>query len=69
MYNHSLLSADRSTHLRIVLVPLIAATLFAIAAANVRTGDAGEGLRAERSVIVRAGHPAAYASDTTVTVR
>ena len=63
MYNHSILSADRATHLKIVLLPLVAATLLAIAAINVRAGDAG-------SNIVRAGHgPSLYASTGSAVIR
>jgi hypothetical protein len=41
MYNHSLRSADRATHLKIVLVPLVAGVLLALAAVNLRaTADA-----------------------------
>jgi len=70
MYNHSLFSADRSTHLKIVLVPVITAALLVVAAVNLRLGDAGTNLRADRNPIVRAGHaPSLYADSASVVIR
>jgi hypothetical protein len=68
MYNHSLRSADRATHLKIVLVPLVAVALLAAAGLHARLGDGGA--RAEGNAAVHAGHsPSLYASSTSVVIR
>jgi hypothetical protein len=68
MYNHSLFSADRSTHLKIMLVPLVVGALLAAAAVNARPGETGAGLRAQATV--RAGHGASlYASRASGVMR
>ncbi len=68
MYNHSLRTADRSTHLKVVLVPLVAAALFAAAVVNLGT-VAGAQPQSTHSAVVRAGTPSAYASSAQTFIR
>lgn len=57
--NHSIYSADRSTHLKIVVVALIAATLVAGVGIAARfSGDGSEGLQASGPAI-KVGKPVA----------
>ncbi|MGJ4931389.1 hypothetical protein ACQR1I_30855 [Bradyrhizobium sp. HKCCYLS2038] len=65
--NHSLHSADRSTHLKIVVVALvagIAVTAFGIAART--TGDEGQTATAQ---VVKAGKPVVVTSSNGSMVR
>ena len=65
--NHSIYSADRSTHLKIVVVALVAGIAvagFSISARN--TSDEGY---TETARVIKAGKPVAITSATTSTVR
>jgi len=70
--NHSLHSADRATHLKIVVVALIAATMVAGigVAARVTGQSTGDGVqRIEASVPVKAGGPITVSSSGARAIR
>ncbi len=69
MNNFSLATADRTTHLKIVVVALSAATLVSLAALNLRSGDPDANLAAGRGATVVAGHAVHYAGSTSATIR
>ena len=64
--NHSLLTADRSTYLKIVAVALFAAVIAVAAGTKSRIQDTGSlvaGVEAKKSgAIVKAGRPASFAT-------
>jgi hypothetical protein len=63
--NHSIHSADRATHLKIVVVALVAGIAVAGLAISARTGsDYGQ-----TAHVVKAGKPMAVTSSDTTTVR
>jgi hypothetical protein len=68
MNNSSLLTADRMTHLKIVVVSLVCATLVAGigVAARVTDGTATDGMQA---TVFKAGQPVTAASSENRTVR
>jgi hypothetical protein len=69
--NFSLFTCDRTTHLKIVVVALVAAIGVAVAGIHARTGDAG-GLTASartNGVVVKAGKPAVYSTRNDSTIR
>ena len=68
--NHSLITADRATHLKIVAVALVSAIVIVTAAiaAHLAERPAGERLEA-RAPAVKVGHPVAYSRDGTPVVR
>jgi len=70
MNNSSLFTADRMTHLKIVVVSLVCATLVAGVgvAARVTDGSATAGSRFEATV-VKAGAPMTASTSTDRTVR
>ena len=67
--NHSLYSIDRTTHAKIVVVALIAATAVAGISIAVHSsrGDGQE--QAQHVGIIKAGKPAVVASDVAFVVR
>jgi hypothetical protein len=69
--NHSLLFADRNTHLKIVAVALVAAigVVAAGIAAHVTRDSATARIEANAPIVVKAGKPAAYTRNDTPTVR
>jgi hypothetical protein len=67
MNNSSLLTADRTTHLKIVLVSLICATVIAGMAIASRMSDAA-GSRAEH-VVIKVGPPVTAAAEQARTIR
>ena len=67
MNNSSLLTADRATHLKIVLVSLICATVIAGMAIASRMSDAS-GSRAEY-VVIKVGSPMTAAAEQARTFR
>ena len=71
MYNHSLVSADRSTHLKIVLLPLVVVGLMVAAGINAGFGHAQATpvQISAKGAVIKAGKPAAYASRDNVVIR
>lgn len=65
--NHSIYSADRSTHLKIVVVALVAGIAVAGFSISART-TSDEGYT-ETARVIKAGKPVAITSATTSTVR
>jgi hypothetical protein len=69
--NFSLFTCDRTTHLKIVVVALVAAIAVAVAGIHARTGDAS-GLTAgarTSGIVVKAGKPAVYSTRNDSTIR
>ncbi|MES2030591.1 MAG: hypothetical protein V4477_15535 [Pseudomonadota bacterium] len=64
--NHSIHSADRSTHLKIVVVALVAGIAVAAFGIAARTGTS-DGTQTAR--IIKAGQPTALTSSNTTAVR
>ena len=64
--NHSIHSADRSTHLRIVVVALVAGIAVAGFGIAARTGTS-DGTQTAR--VIKAGQPTALTSSNTTAVR
>ena len=64
--NHSIYSADRSTHLKIVVVALLAGIAVAGLGISARTGS-DEYAQATR--VIKAGNPVAVTSSSTSMVR
>ncbi len=70
MYNHSLRSLDRTAHLKIALVPLIASALLTMAMLNLRAEVAYVGVGAGAKEIVRAGHASdSFANRSEIVIR
>jgi hypothetical protein len=69
--NHSLLFADRNTHLKIVAVALVAAIVVVTASitAHLTRDSATARIEANAPIIVKAGKPATYTHNDTATVR
>jgi len=65
--NHSIYSADRSTHLKVVVVALVAGIALAGFGISARTGS-DEGLT-QTARIVKAGKPVVITSSNTSLVR
>ena len=66
MNNHSIHSADRSTHLKIVVVALVAGIAVAGFGIAARTGTS-DGTQTAR--VIKAGQPTALTSSNTTAVR
>ena len=70
--NYSLTTADRTTHLKVVVVALVAAILVVavgIAARVSSTDTETARVRTQGVVVVKAGTPAAYTRTETAPVR
>jgi hypothetical protein len=67
--NHSLLSADRNTHLKIVTVALIAAIAVVAVGITAHVSQGGATADAKSSLIVKAGKPATFTRSDSSTVR
>jgi hypothetical protein len=69
--NHSLYSADRATHIKIVVVALVAGTLVAGLGVAARLGDTRTSLaNSERAVpVVRTGAPVEWTTRNDTAVR
>jgi hypothetical protein len=69
--NFSLFTCDRTTHLKIVAVALVAAIVVTVAGINARVGDAGGQTASTRTngVVVKAGKPAVYSTRGDSTIR
>ena len=63
--NHSMYSADRGTHLKIVVLGLICATVVAVVGIFAHVSDIDLGTAA----LVKAGQPTAMSSSQTPTIR
>lgn len=64
--NHSLVTADRTTHLKIVVLSLIAAIVVVLVGLTARLAETGTATaRIEAPVVVKAGTPATYTSRAT----
>jgi len=66
--NHSIYSADRMTHLKIVVVALVAGTLVAGFGISARNTSSDEGLT-QTARVMKAGKPVAVTSSTNSLVR
>ncbi|MDO9058654.1 MAG: hypothetical protein Q7U92_06495 [Bradyrhizobium sp.] len=66
--NHSIYSADRSTHLKVVVVALIAGIAVAGFGISARTTSSDEGYT-QTAKVLKAGKPVAITSAETSTVR
>ena len=69
--NHSMYSADRMTHLKIVVVALIAGTMVAgIGVASRMTADTNGSTRLEAQIpVIKAGQPVIVSKSDTRAVR
>jgi hypothetical protein len=63
--NYSLLAAGRTTHLKIVVVALVAAITFVVVGINASTSHIAK----TDSIVVKAGQPATYAGQEAFTIR
>ena len=66
--DHSLITAGRTTHIKIVVVALVAAILVVVVGISGHVSGAGASGRVAVGV-VKAGHPATYTSQNGSTVR
>jgi hypothetical protein len=62
--NHSMLSCDRATHLKIVVIALVAAVIGAVAGINAHVGEPGVSVSDAKVTgpMVKAGKPSIYSS-------
>jgi hypothetical protein len=69
--NHSLATADRTTHLKIVVVALVAAIVVVAVGITARvTAADGETARIHtQGIVVKAGAPAAYTKTDSPSIR
>jgi hypothetical protein len=70
--NHSLATADRTTHLKVVIVALVAAIVVVTVgiAARVTAMDTETArIRTQGVVVIKAGAPAAYSRTDTPAIR
>jgi hypothetical protein len=65
--NHSIHSADRSTHLKIVIIALVAGGILASFGFAAREGGAGSGTQTAR--VMKAGKTVVFTSSDTVATR
>jgi hypothetical protein len=66
--NHSLLTANRNTHLKMVVVALLAALVVVVAGVNARVSGTGASSPRTTTLVVKAGKPAVYSIRDTATV-
>ena len=69
--NFSLFTCDRTTHLKIVAVALVAAVVIAVGGIYARVGDAGSLTAGAKTsgTVVKAGKPAVYSTRDDSAVR
>ena len=69
--NHSLLSADRGTHVKIVVIALVSALVVVIAGISAHVSDAGNLTAAVKAngPVVKAGAPAVYSNRDVAATR
>ena len=63
----TLQGASRTTHLKIILVSLVAATIFVVVGINAKISE-GDANSADRGII-KAGQPTTYAGQARVAIR
>jgi hypothetical protein len=66
--NHSIYSADRATHLKIVVVALVAGIVVAGLGISARIGASDDGYT-QTAHVIKAGKPVAITSSSTSIVR
>jgi hypothetical protein len=66
--NHSIYSADRSTHLKIVVVALVAAVVVTGLSISARLSNSDDGYT-QTARVIKAGKPIAVTSSNTSMVR
>ena len=72
MTNHSLLSADRATHVKIVAMSILAAIVVVVVGIAARVADHGTEtarLETRAPVVVKAGQPATFTRSDSTTLR
>jgi hypothetical protein len=69
MNNSSMFTADRTTHLKIVVLSLVCATLVASVGIAARVTDSNPGTGRLEATIMKAGSPVTAATDATNTIR
>jgi hypothetical protein len=57
---HTLITASRTTHLKIVVVALVGAILVVAAGIGLHQQDVQQSSRASETIVVKAGHPMTY---------
>ena len=67
--NHSFYSADRTTHLKIVIVALVAATAVAGIGVTARVSGGDTYAQADRTQIIKAGKPVMVTTSGQTQVR
>jgi hypothetical protein len=68
--NHSLLTADRATHLKIVIIALVAAIAVVAVGVTARVNEAGTATaRIQDAPVVKAGKPATYTRSDDSAIR
>ncbi len=67
--NHSLLGADRHTHLKILAVALVGATLVIGVGIGARMTDATTAVSRVEGPVLKAGKPSAFTSRDTSSIR
>jgi hypothetical protein len=67
--NHSLHSADRGTHLKVVAVALVAAIAVIAVGISARVSDSTSATARMQGPVLKAGQPATTASSETSAVR
>jgi hypothetical protein len=67
--NHSLHSADRGTHLKVVAVALVAAIAVVAVGISARVADSTSAIVRVQGPVLKAGQPATFTSSETSAVR
>jgi hypothetical protein len=68
--NHSLLTADRSTHLKIVVIALVAAIAVVAVGVTARVNEPGTATaRIQDGPVLKAGKPATYTKSDDSAIR
>ena len=68
--NHSLVTADRTTHLKIVAVSLVAAIAVILVGVTARISDTGASAKLEANgPVLKAGKPAAVTSRDAIAIQ
>jgi hypothetical protein len=67
--NHSLHSADRTTHLKVVAVALVAMIAVVVVGINARLADSASATARVHGPVLKAGQPAIYTSSDSSAIR